>query len=145
MSGRRVNVEDEIKAGRLQRIVVGDVTAPQLVSKAERLLRASKVVLDSDPDAAYVLAYDAARFAGTAILASRNLRPTARGGHLVVESVLAAWFGDRVDGFGTLRRRRNELEYPREYVEVTTRAEATAALDVAGDLLDLARAEVGPA
>jgi len=59
-----------------------------------------------------VLAYDAARYAATALLAQQGLRPTTAGGHVAVESAIRAQFGDGFRGFGFLRRRRNELEYP---------------------------------
>jgi hypothetical protein len=48
------------------------------------LLTASDIV-DDDPDNGYILAYDAARYAGTALLAQQGLRPTTSGGHYAVE------------------------------------------------------------
>ena len=65
-----------------------------------------------NPDSALVLAYDAARYAATALLAQQGLRPTTAGGHVGVESAIRAQFGDGFRGFSFLRRRRNELEYP---------------------------------
>jgi hypothetical protein len=144
MTVRPERVAEEIRAGRLQRIVVGDVTAPQLVSKAQRMLRAAGLVLEEDADAAYVLAYDAARLAGTGILAAHGVRPTARGGHAVVESVLKDWYGTDVEDFGTLRRRRNELEYPRDHVEITTSEEAGGAIEAATAIVRLAHDVVLP-
>ncbi len=144
MTPHQEHVDREIRAGRLQRISVGDVTAPQIVAKAERMLRAASTVLEEDADASYVLAYDAARLAGTGVLAAHGVRPTARGGHAVVESVLKNWYGAQVEDFGTLRRRRNELEYPRDHVEVTTAEEAAAAIEAATALVALARDAVAP-
>jgi hypothetical protein len=40
------------------------------------------------------------------------LRPTTQGGHYAVEEAMRAQFGDAFRAVGTLRRRRNELEYP---------------------------------
>lgn len=48
-----------------------------------------------DPDSAFVLAYDSARYAGTALLAHQGLRPTTSGGHYAVEVALRAQFGER--------------------------------------------------
>jgi hypothetical protein len=144
MTVGRERLEQEIRAGRLQRIMVGHVTAPQLVSKAERMLRAAGTVLEEDADAAYVLAYDAARLAGTGILAVHGVRPTVRGGHAVVESVLKDWYGTQVEDFGTLRRRRNELEYPRDHLEITSLDEAGGAIEAATALVRLARDVVVP-
>ena len=45
-------------------------------------------------------------------LPSKGLRPTSAGGHVAVDSAIRAQFGDGFRGFGYLRRRRNELEYP---------------------------------
>lgn len=84
--------------------------APWLDKAAQRLATAAAIVAD-DPESAFVLAYDGARFVGEALLAQQGLRPTQAGGHLVVDAVRAQ-FGGPFVGLGTLRRRRNELEYP---------------------------------
>jgi hypothetical protein len=65
-----------------------------------------------DPDSSYSLAYDAARFACTALLAQQGLRPTSKGGHYAVEQAVRAQFQAHFRTFGVLRRRRNEVEYP---------------------------------
>lgn len=44
--------------------------------RARRTVTAARAVADLDPDSAYVLAYDAARQACTALLAHQGLRPT---------------------------------------------------------------------
>ena len=75
-----------------------------------------------------MLAYDATRYCGTALLAHQGPRPTMTGGHYAVEVALRAQFGEGFKAFGTLRRRRNELEYPSVPVEVTTPAEVEAAI-----------------
>ena len=69
-------------------------------------------LVTSDPYSAYVLAYDAARFACIALLAQQGLRATTSGGHYAVEQAVRAQFGDGFRPFGILQRRRNELEYP---------------------------------
>jgi hypothetical protein len=68
----------------------------------------------ADPEAAYVLAYDAARKSGTALLAHQGLRPTTAGGHIAVVDAMRAQFPG-VPGLASLdrlRRRRNQAEYP---------------------------------
>ncbi|MDR1264887.1 MAG: hypothetical protein LBK42_04800 [Propionibacteriaceae bacterium] len=82
------------------------------MAKAGRTLATARGVAGSDPDSSFVLAYDAARQAGTALLAQQGLRPTTAGGHYVVERALREQFGPGMRVFGALRRRRNELEYP---------------------------------
>lgn len=124
-----------------------EVTASQadgvlLLAKARRVVVSAEALLDSDPDSAYVLAYDAARHAGVALLAQQGLRATSKGGHYVVERVLRAQFGPGFRSYSTLRRRRNELEYPRAASETSDQAEsaravldARAIIDAAADLL----------
>jgi len=93
-----------------------------------------------------VLAYDAARQACTALLAQQGLRPTTRGGHYAVEEAVRAQFGPLLREFGTLRRRRNELEYPEYPDDEATNEEAGDALRIAAGIVDAAeklRAELG--
>jgi hypothetical protein len=108
----------------LQKITSAAMGGAALLEKAARTLATAARNAVDDPESAYVLAYDAARFAGTALLAQQGLRPTARGGHYAVEKALRAQFGERFRAFATLRRRRNELEYPTLPGETTTQAEA---------------------
>jgi hypothetical protein len=46
------------------------------------------------------------------VLAQQGLRATQKGGHVAVEHAVRAQFGTSFAMFGTLRRRRAELEYP---------------------------------
>jgi hypothetical protein len=72
------------------------------------------MTIESDPEAAYTLAYDVARKSATALLAHQGLRPTTTGGHLAVVDVMRAQFPG-VPGLMSLdrlRRRRNQAEYP---------------------------------
>jgi len=67
-----------------------------LLGKAARTLESATALVERDPDTAYVLAYDAARYSGTALLAQQGLRPTTAVGHHAVETILRAQFGDWV-------------------------------------------------
>ncbi len=84
---------------------------------------------------AYVLAYDAARFACIALLAQQGLRATTGGGHYAVEQSVRAQFGDGFRPFGSLRRRRNELEYPHLPADTATSEEAEQAAGTAHGLI----------
>lgn len=75
-----------------------------------------------------MLAYDAARHACTALLAQQGLRPTTRGGHLVVDEAVRAQSGDAFRPFRALRIRRNELEYPAMPDDAATASEVEEAL-----------------
>lgn len=86
--------------------------APLLVS-ADRLLSSADREVEINPEAAFVLAYDAARKACAALLAQQGLRTRSAGHHVTTETVVRAQFGGPFDAFGQLRRRRIEIEYPR--------------------------------
>ena len=105
-------IERLLGLGHLQAITGAAADGEPLLAKAGRTLATATSITNSDPDSALVLAYDAARYATTALLAQQGLRPTTAGGHVAVDSAIRAQFGDGFRGFGYLRRRRNELEYP---------------------------------
>jgi hypothetical protein len=87
-------------------------TGQPFLDKARRVLTTATGLVATDPESAYVLAYDAARHAATALLAHQGLRTTSKGGHYAVDLALRAQFGAGFRSFSALRRRRNELEYP---------------------------------
>ena len=122
----------------LQQVIGGQANGEHLLQKASRTLETAGQIADQDPSA-YVLAYDAARYSGTAILAQQGLRPTTSGGHYVVEVALRAQFGDGFQPFGAMRRRGNELEYPTGPGETTTHDEAQKAIQDAEGLLQETR------
>jgi hypothetical protein len=73
------------------------------------------------------------------LLAHQGLRPTTEGGHYVVEEVVRAQFGEAFRAFGTLRRRRNELEYPMYPDEQADRDEVASAISMAKEIIGAAR------
>jgi len=129
-------VRQLIAQRRLQRVVGADADGAAWVERARRTAMTARTVADLDPDSAYVLAYDAARQACAALLAHQGLRATSEGGHYVVEEVIRAQFSDFSRTFGTLRRRRNELEYQTIAGDRATPAEVAAALDGAHEIID---------
>jgi uncharacterized protein (UPF0332 family) len=84
---------------------------------AERMLRSS-ALHDENYKASYILAYDAARSALTSLLIQQGLRPTSKGGHYCVAQAVIAQFGEGFRLFESMRRRRNEIEYPQMPTEV---------------------------
>lgn len=119
-----MEVESLLVQGALQRITGGAANGRPLIEKASVTLVSAEQLVGSDPDSAFVLAYDAARHALTGLLAQQGLRATSRGGHVAVEQAANAQFGPGFRDFGALRRRRNELEYPRWSGDSTNTAEA---------------------
>jgi hypothetical protein len=105
-------IERLIDDRRLQRVSGAQADGAALLARARRTAETAQAIATDDPDSAYVLAYDAIRQACTALLAHQGLRPTTQGGHYAVEEAIRAQFGDAFRAVSTLRRRRNELEYP---------------------------------
>jgi hypothetical protein len=68
----------------LQRITGAAANGEPLLEKSARTLSTAARNVEVDPDSAYVLAYDAARYSGTALLAHQRLRPTTSDGHYAV-------------------------------------------------------------
>ncbi|WP_251149761.1 HEPN domain-containing protein [Cellulosimicrobium sp. Marseille-Q4280] len=114
-TGERV-VATAIEQRRLQTVHPSTEHAALLVEQAEQHLRTAALVVDVDPAGAFTMLYDAARKSMVAVLATQGLRPTARGGHRVVQDVLEAQLGPDgrtvVRRFRELRLRRHDSEYP---------------------------------
>lgn len=102
-----------------------------LLEQARKTAATAAGLVSSDAYSAYVLAYDAARFACVALLAQQGMRATTSGGHYAVERAVRAQFGDGFRPFGALRRRRNELEYPHLPTDTATSDEAEQAANAA--------------
>lgn len=122
-----MSVDDLIASRRLERVPADPAAARERLETCRRHLRSASLVAEEDPDAAYVLLYDAARKAAAAHMLAAGLRArnapgtheaTARYAALALD-VAAAGELDR------MRRFRNRIEYG------TTRFSPT---QVAGDL-----------
>jgi hypothetical protein len=109
-----------------------------VVGKAVVTLSSAEELVGSDPNSAYTLAYDAARFAGAGLLAQQGLRATVTGGHHVVQRAMVCQFGSVFEPFGVMRRRRNELEYPVFPDESVERIEAAEAISAARSIIEAA-------
>lgn len=136
-------VEQLLARRHLEKVRGARADGTPWLDKARRRLETADAIAVDDPESAFVLAYDAARFAGEALLAQQGLRPTQAGGHLAVSDAIRAQFDGPLSGLGTLRRRRNELEYPAfpgEHVDID---EVTAAITTAQNLLDTAHQLIG--
>lgn len=71
-------------------------------------------------------------------MAQQGLRSTSRGGHYALERALRGQIGQGFRDFGTMRRRRNELEYPDLPDETANPQQTQQALDDAQALIDAA-------
>lgn len=69
-------IEEFLANRELETIVGAQSDGRSWIDKARRTLKSASELTGADPDSAYVLAYDAARFACTALLAQQGLRAT---------------------------------------------------------------------
>ena len=107
------DVEELLRRGELEHLTGGAADGSLLLAQAERTVATAAGLIAIDAHSAYVLAYDATRFACVSLLAQQGMRATTSGGHYAVERAVRAQFGPGFRAFGDVRRRRNELEYPR--------------------------------
>jgi len=128
-------VEQLEREGKLEYVTGAAADGGPLLAQAQRTAATAASLVEADAYSAYVLAYDAARFACVALLAQQGLRATTDGGHYAVERVVRAQFGAGFRPFADLRRRRNELEYPRLPANTATADEAREAVGVAERLI----------
>jgi hypothetical protein len=133
-------IEQLIIAGHLERVSGAETDGFPLLKQARKTVATAAKAIPDDSYSAYVLSYDAARFACVALLAQQGLRATTNGGHYAVERAIRAQFGDGFRPFGTLRRRRNELEYPHIPSDTATADEAREAAEAARRLINAATA-----
>lgn len=122
-------IEALIASGDLQKLTGDAANGERLLKKAAVTLETARSATERDPDSSFVLAYDAARQAATALLAHQGLRPSTKGGHYAVEIAVRAQFGPGFRQFGALRRRRNELEYPERPGDDATVEEASESVE----------------
>lgn len=106
----------------------------RMLEEAARHLESARSLVESDPAAAYSLAYDAARKASAALLAPQGLRATSRGGHVAIQDAVRCQFSGEgglpaFRAFPRLRRTRNDFEYPDIDSPGTSSADAGAAIE----------------
>jgi len=135
----RETVDGLLAEGRLELVTGAEADGTPWLVSAQALLESAIRETDANPEAAYVLAYDAARKASTALLAQQGLRTKSTGHHVTVEHVVRAQFGGSFDRFGALRRRRSEIEYPRRPGDNIERSEAADAISAAELIIDAAQ------
>ena len=136
-------INDLLAGGNLEPVRGIAADGGPLLDSAKGLLASAERESTANPEAAFVLAYDAARKACAALLAQQGLRTRASGHHVTTEDVVRAQFGGPFDAFGALRRRRSEIEYPRHPGDDVTPSEAVEAIESARAIPDAAAALLG--
>lgn len=74
------DIEALLAKRHLERVTGARAAGAPWLKKASQRLDTAAAILDHDPESAFILAYDAARFVGEALLAQQGLRPTQAGG-----------------------------------------------------------------
>jgi hypothetical protein len=128
-------IEQLLRRGDLEAVTGAAADGAPLLAQARRTAATAAGLVAADAYSGYILAYDAARFACIALLAQQGLRATTSGGHYAVERAVRAQFGEGFRSFADLRRRRNELEYPRLPNDTATADEAKQAVETAERLI----------
>lgn len=135
------NVDFLVNDGRLEWVSPNLEFSRQLVDSAQKHIRSAQLVGDAgDYELALSNAYDAARKALAAILADQGLRPTVRGGHVVLLELLRPQFPDSREvllGFDWLRIRRHGAEYPDPNQPPVNADDIHEAIKIADDVIDL--------
>lgn len=128
----RVTIERLLVEQRLQRVPPSREHADAMLAQAYRYVTSARMVRSTNPDAAFVLAYDAACKALTAVLENEGLRPTSRGGHVALIDAVTAQLdpplGSTLRPVGRMRARRNRIEYPSFDVPPVSEAEVAETL-----------------
>jgi hypothetical protein len=141
--GRWAQGADEIQTlierGELELVEPSEEHAELLMAQAGGHLAAAEPLAAVHPPSAFTLLYDAARKAMAAVLARQGIRATAHGGHIAVQDAIEAQLGPNVRvvvrPFRTLRRRRNQSEYPSLDDPPITEDETRDALGDARDIV----------
>lgn len=134
----REQIRTALSTGDLQQVTGGQAAGEDWLTAARTKVATAVLIGDADAESAYVTAYDAARFALVGVLAHQGLRATQKGGHLAVEHAVRAQFGANFAAYGTLRRRRAELEYPAYPGEKIDQNELTEAINTTTHIIDAA-------
>ncbi len=141
-----------IRRAKIERLAPSGANARHLIQESRRHLASAEVLAGTDDvSAAFVMAYDAARKALTAILAVQGLRARGgNGGHVVLLDVTRPQFPDHaavLARFDWLRNLRNATQYPDFQRPTATVEDVQAAIPAATEIVDLAEtiiAQVDP-
>jgi phosphoribosylanthranilate isomerase len=136
-------VDALIASGRLERVEASRDLADLMIKQARTHLDTATQIAESDPEAAFQTAYDAARKALAAILANQGLRATgAPGAHALLleasQAQLDPPMGRTLRNFDWLRRTRNSTEYPTLGSPALRAEDVQDAIPLAADIVDVA-------
>ena len=126
-------IDQMLARGQITRVAPNRAQSDQLLTHAEAHLRSAQMLRDADTAGAFVLAYDAARKALTAILLNQGLKPRGEGAHALLAEAVGSQMASALDlsGFGWMRTTRNATEYGSDRHPSATVADVDEAVDIA--------------
>ncbi len=112
----QAEIQRLLAEGRLDRVTPDRVGADALLEAAGRHLNSALLLAANDSEGAYALVYDGTRKSLAALLLTQGLRPTAFGGHRVIQDAIRAQFTappprDAFRPFARMRTTRHHAEY----------------------------------
>jgi hypothetical protein len=138
----RATVDDLLAQGSVEQVPASQQSAEAELGRSRTHLASARKILESDPEGAYTIAYDAARRSLAAVLQNQGLRATSRGGHRAVYDAVQAQLdpplGSILRPFNRMRARRNEVEYRSSEAPSVTPEEVKSDLPKVQALIDLA-------
>ncbi|RSM87003.1 hypothetical protein DMH04_12245 [Kibdelosporangium aridum] len=138
----RETIDALIASGAIEHVPASLEAAEAELGRARTHIASARLLLDSDPEGAYTLAYDGARRALAAVLQNQGLRATSRGGHIAIyEAVLAQLdppLGSILRPFNRMRVRRNEVAYRSSEAPSVTAADVSADVSKVEALIEVA-------
>jgi hypothetical protein len=139
------NIDDLVREGSFEAVPADPVSARRILDEARRHVAAARQIGELDRSGAYVLCYDAARKAISAVLLAGGYRAMSVPGAHVAIARAAVSFGSseaersRLRQLDQMRRHRNRSEYG---VRSFSAQETDGAIDLATWIIEFAAAKV---
>ena len=138
-------IDDLVREGSFEAVPADAATARRILDEARKHVAAARQIGELDRSGAYVLCYDAARKAVSAVLLAGGYRAMSVPGAHVATAKAAVSFGSseaersRLRQLDQMRRHRNRSEYG---VRSFSAQETEGAIDLATWIIDFAAAQV---
>ena len=126
-------IDQMLTRGQITRVAPNRAQSDQLMTQAEEHLRSAQLLRDTDTAGAFVLAYDAARKALSAVLLNQGLKSRGEGAHALLAEAVGSQLASALDltGFGWMRTTRNATEYGSDRHPSATAADVDEAVEMA--------------
>jgi uncharacterized protein (UPF0332 family) len=126
-------IDQMLTRGQITRVAPNRAQSDQLMTQAEEHLRSAQLLRDTDTAGAFVLAYDAARKALSAVLLNQGLKSRGEGAHALLAEAVGSQLASVLDltGFGWMRTTRNATEYGSDRHPSATAADVDEAVEMA--------------